>query len=492
MKKKIALIQPPLLDSQMKVDLIQEKYWEVLGKTVEKMYSENNLGSKIPRSKKNFSGFFEPNIGLFYVAGALKKNNFDITYLDFHLYDAKIRGTEDRVINEKDIELLIANSGVLDCKIIGTSPVTVNYHWVEKYAKTIKKLDPSIIISVGGVHAAFDYKKILENKDIDVVFTGEGEISSVELYNKLFQNNFSKSGLEEIKGIAFINDKGELVHTGNRKQNTELDSLEYPAYEFLPEEYTSNAIFRVLTSRGCSNNCSFCVPSKMFKIVAFRDPIKVVDEMEYLNKRFGCRTIMIGDLNFLNDVEYSKTFCSELKRRNLNIVWLCQSRTDLIDKSIVAMMKDAGCVMICLGVESADINVLKKNNKNIMPDKSLEACKIVKNAGIKLFTYWAFGLPGETHESAHKTILLMKKMIVEKLIDYSHVTMIVPYPGTPLHKNPKKMGIKILSDDYSKYWLGCDYLGAGLPVAETEELSNYEIYAYWQLAMSIVAGSGLN
>jgi len=36
--------------------------------------------------------------------------------------------------------------------------------------------------------------------------------------------------------------------------------------------------------------------------------------------------------------------------------------------------------------------------------------------------------------------------------------------------------------------MGCDYLGADLPVMESEHLSAYEIYAYWQLALAVVAG----
>ena len=43
--------------------------------------------------------------------------------------------------------------------------------------------------------------------------------------------------------------------------------------------------------------------------------------------------------------------------------------------------------------------------------------------------------------------------------------------------------------DSSAYWMGCDYLGADLPVMNTESLSKYEIYAYWQLALAVVAGN---
>ena len=67
--------------------------------------------------------------------------------------------------------------------------------------------------------------------------------------------------------------------------------------------------------------------------------------------------------------------------------------------------------------------------------------------------------------------------------------MCVPYPGTDIFKNPEKNGIHIISKDYDDFWMGCDYLGAGIPVIETDELSRYEIYAYWQMALAVVAGN---
>ncbi len=246
---------------------------------------------------------------------------------------------------------------------------------------------------------------------------------------------------------------------------------------------------RVITSRGCSNNCSFCVPSNFFKTLRFRDAFKVVDEIEYHINQHGIITYMIGDLNFLSDYDYAKKICNELIKRKLDIFWMCQSRINLIDKEIIELMRDAGCIMVCLGVESADNMILDNSNKGITVDKTIEAIKTVKNAGINLFTFWVFGLPGETHDSAHKTIKLLRKFLDEDMLDYTHCTVLVPYPGTKIFNNPEKFKTKILSYNYDKYWLGCDYLGAGLPVIETKELSNIEIYAYWQLALAVVAGN---
>lgn len=485
----IVFLQPPLLQSKMETDVVQEEYWKVIAESVRKIFIEKGLEEKLYKMKGNFTGFHEPNIGLLYIASILKRKGYDISYFDFHLMDAEIRNEVKRPIALRDMEETLKRCISAETKIVCMSPLTVNCSISLKLAAIIKGINQDTTIILGGPHVTFQYSDILkENPYVDVIVIGEGEDTITELTEVIFKEGLQPDKLQNIKGLAYKS-SGEVVYTGKRGRIANLDDLPYPAYELLPEDYLENAILRVITSRGCNNNCSFCVPSKMFQKVIFRDPGKVIDEIEYLTKRFKTKTFMIGDLNFLNDYEYSKRFCQILRERKLDILWMCQSRTDLIDESVAKLMYEAGCVMVCLGIESADENVLDQSNKRITPEGSIGACRIAKDAGLKIFTYWAFGLPGETHDSAFRSIKLLRKLLKEKLIDYTHCTMVVPYPGTPLYNNPDKYGLKILSYDFDQYWLGCDYLGAGVPTVETKELTNWEIYGYWQLAMATVAGN---
>lgn len=488
-KKSIVLIQPPLLKPDMEVDFIQKKYWEVLAESIGGIMRRKGLDKYLNECDRNFSGFIEPNIGLFYVAASLKKNGYDIRYIDAHIEDAKIRNGQKRPISMDDIKAELDKIPADEMNIVAISPLTVNYGWAVKIAQAVKEINKSCLVVLGGVHASFDYENILNRHNcIDIISVGEGEESMVEVADTLFEGDFLLNRLQKIKGLAFRME-GNIVFTGSRPFISDLDSLPYPMYELLPKEYLENFVIRVITSRGCSNNCSFCVPSKFFNKLRFRAPEKVVDEIEYYYNTYGWNVFMIGDLNFLSDYHYAKVFCNELISRNMKIFWMCQSRVDLINEEITRLMYQAGCLMICLGIESAEQEILDNTNKGITLEKCIEACKTVKAAGISLFTFWVFGLPGETHDSAHATIKLLRRLIDEKLIDYTHCTTCVPYPGTDLYNNPEKNKINIISGDFDDYWLGCDYLGAGLPVIETEELSNYEIYAYWQTALAVVAGN---
>jgi radical SAM superfamily enzyme YgiQ (UPF0313 family) len=473
----------------MEVDVIQNRYWEVLSESVQNIMYKKGLIKNLNEYDKNFSGFIEPNIGLLYIAAAVRDKGYQIHYIDAHLDDAKIRTEQNRVIEISDIAQSLAKIPKEGLALVAISPLTVNFNWSVQIAEAVKRINDKAIVVMGGVHVSFDYVNILNKySSIDVIAVGEGEESVIELADTLYENQFQIEALKRVKGVAF-RDNGRVVFTGPRPYIKNLDSLSYPMYELFPKEIMENYMIRVITSRGCTNNCNFCVPSRFFNRLRFRDPVKVVDEMEFYCREFGCRTFMIGDLNFLSSYKRAKIFCEELLRRELNIIWMCQSRVDLVNKEVVELMSKAGCIMICLGIESAGQEILDNTNKLTTLDRCMEACTIVKEAGISLFTFWVFGLPGETHDSAHATIKLLRQMIDDKLIDYTHCTTCVPFPGTDLYINPEKNKIKILSHDYEDYWMGCDYLGAGLPVIETEQLSNYEIYAYWQMALAVVAGN---
>ena len=158
--KEILLIQPPLLHQNLDVDAIQEAYWKVLKQKVYTILNEMPDGFQLHEYKNNITGFIEPNIGLFYVAGSLSDAGFSLKYLDFHILDSEIRTNENRTINETDIENVLNN---YSCEIVMLSPLTANFHWAVKISEICKRLNDKSKSVIGGVHASFEYKNILMN-----------------------------------------------------------------------------------------------------------------------------------------------------------------------------------------------------------------------------------------------------------------------------------------------------------------------------------------
>jgi hypothetical protein len=145
-------------------------------------------------------------------------------------------------------------------------------------------------------------------------------------------------------------------------------------------------------------------------------------------------------------------------------------------------MARSGCVQIGFGVESGSALIIGQNNKNVHIERAEEQFAVVKAAGMSVQTYWVFGLPGETFATAMRSVELMRDWIRRELIDAVHITMAVPYPGTPLGENPAAYGVRIVDTNFDNYWTSSASLGIGYPVIESKDLTREHIYMFWQLA----------
>ncbi len=247
---------------------------------------------------------------------------------------------------------------------------------------------------------------------------------------------------------------------------------------------------RIFSVKGCPYSCSFCSCDAFYKSsyddysVSYRDPSKVVDEIEYLYNKYKMEFYCFGDLTFMSNKTYAHQICNELINRNLNhIKWWCQTTVGTLDASDLKLMKKAGCAQVGLGVENSSQTSLEIMGKPIQFDQSEEQCKLIREAGISPITYWIIGLADESFETAKKSIERICYFIENKLTDLSHIGVPVPYPGSPLYNTPEKFGIEIMSKDFSSYWMNSDELGYSKPAVRTKHLSQDHIYALWELAL---------
>lgn len=85
----------------------------------------------------------------------------------------------------------------------------------------------------------------------------------------------------------------------------------------------------------------------------------------------------------------------------------------LADPQFCMQLKESGCVMLKLGLESGDQAVLNVLNKGIELKTFAAALKNLKAAGIKTYVYLLFGTPPETPEAAGRTLSFTKAHAAE-------------------------------------------------------------------------------
>jgi radical SAM superfamily enzyme YgiQ (UPF0313 family) len=167
----------------------------------------------------------------------------------------------------------------------------------------------------------------------------------------------------------------------------------------------------------------------MGKRYRIKNPTKVVDEMESLRDNFHVEGIWFKDSIFNLKSEWVKKFCGEIKRRNLNMVWQCNTRVDLIDEDEVRMMAESGLIQIDLGIESGSMKSLGVLRKGY----TIEAIqKAVSNARkyVKIAGFFMIGIPGETEKDIDDTFELAKELGLDKYC----FSMFIPLPGSELYE----------------------------------------------------------
>jgi radical SAM superfamily enzyme YgiQ (UPF0313 family) len=462
----VLLIQPPVLQRKKKSeqDPIQFEYWASL-KNVTNLLGDQPI---------------EPNMGLLYIASLLKKEGFTVKLLDFNIIDRYFRETEGKLLSIEDIQNVLLKQ---QSKIVGISCMTNNYWWAEEIARVIKEESPDTLIVLGGMHCSFVPIELLNQRQVfDVIVRGEGEYTMLDIVMRFTENK----EYNNIPGTTYIGNKGECFKNPSRPLIKDIDSLPFPSYELWPTDIP--LIPRVYTARGCPSGCAFCVASRIFSnTVRYRNPKEVLKEILYIKNSFHPEYLVIGDLTFFASPQNSETLCKLLIDSKNQLKWWCQTRANLVTRKRVHLLKDAGCVQVAIGFESGSQEQLDKSRKNISLNDSIKACKFMKDAGISLQGYWIFGLPDENYDSALNTISFIKNLFEMNLMDSTHISVLVPYPGTDIYQNPEKYGITINNFDFSHYWMNCDELGAGLPVFDTKYLNKYELYSIWQLALAVTS-----
>jgi radical SAM superfamily enzyme YgiQ (UPF0313 family) len=201
----------------------------------------------------------------------------------------------------------------------------------------------------------------------------------------------------------------ELVTGPGEMYLADLLSLKIPQEEALPDyeglprrNYLAPGfILPYSTSRGCWwRRCAFC-PEKAEE-TAYRPipPGQVITDLRALIS--VTRPILI---HFLDNA-LSPTMLKALIKDPPGIPWygFVRFTPELHDPDFCRALKASGCIMLKLGLESGDQNVLDSLEKGIDLREATGTLKWLHEAGIGAYVYLLFGTPAEDRESAGRTL----------------------------------------------------------------------------------------
>ena len=398
-------------------------------------------------SKYKFIGLVAPTLGIAYIAAMLEKNGITVKILDAPALEIGHEAVKNEIQKYSP-------------DIVAVTSVTPTIESALKTAKISKEACPNAVTVLGGYHPTFTYQEVLKNDFVDIVVCGEGELTMVELVDSLENGK----NLREVRGIATKDFK-----TLPRGIIEDLDSIPFPARHLLPmDEYKilnmKLTTGTIVSGRGCPYKCSFCASSAMHgQKLRLRSAENVVDEMEYLVNDHNIEMVAFMDDTFTLNNKRVYEICETIKDRGLDNYWGCTARVDTISEDLLKTMKDAGCITMFLGVESADQQFLNQINKNTNINRIKKTFQLTKDYGMRTIASVVLGMPGDTKRSITTTIKFVKTLDPS----YAVFSLATPYPGTDFYLNAVSENL-IKINDWSKYTLLS-------PVLETVDCSLDEL-----------------
>jgi len=331
---------------------------------------------------------------------------------------------------------------------IGFSCTTSSFLDGVRLASLARAELPGIRTLFGGPHVSALREAIVRDyPEVDFVVVGEGEQTLAELVAA------DGEGAERIPGVV-CRRGGEAVFSGFRDASLALDSLPFPAYEKLhgyPHAYrlpifnyprTPNS--SCISSRGCPYACSYCDRSVFRRTFRYNSATYLYEHLKYLRQRFGIRHVNFYDDQFTFNQERVEEFCRLMIDGPLGMTFNCALRAEHVDFELLSRMKEAGCWMASLGIETGDPELLAQHRQNADLEMLADKIRLIKKAGIRVKGLLMMGLPGETEQSIRRSMAYVYSLP----LDDFNLAKFTPFPGSPLYDTIHELGT--FDEDWEK------------------------------------------
>ncbi|MCG2712049.1 MAG: B12-binding domain-containing radical SAM protein [Candidatus Omnitrophica bacterium] len=385
-----------------------------------------------------------PPLGLMYIAAVLLQNKKHAV----RIIDAKVCKVKDKVILE--------NIKGFNPEFIGISSLTTEMEVLHNLTAEIRQHGYCNPIIVGGAHASACPEDIMNDPNIDFAVIGEGEKAFPDLIN-ILENKTGK--LEEIGGIAFKNKCGQIKITPGQNIQ-DLDQIPFPRWDLVElDKYTKGRSFirlkhsklhmALITSRGCSFECSFChnIFGKKFR---WRSPENVLSEIKILYHQHSIRYFEILDDCFNYNIGRMNEICDLIIREKMDITLTFPNglRGDMLNDESINKLYQAGTRMISFAPESGSPDIQKSMGKNVNLLKLQQVISKAVKTGIHAHGFFIIGFTEEKQDDINKTL----SFAVNSDLHTAAFYILNPFPGTRVYERLKKEGkINVLNFSRKNY-----------------------------------------
>ena len=296
--------------------------------------------------------------------------------------------------------ILEASPNLIGVSITATSQIIPGL----TLCRLIKETNPDVHVTIGGsiftrlVDNLRRCDRLFEVTDDFIVF--EGETALLELVNQLD----GKKDYSKVPNLIYRQNGKIVVNQPFYSEN--LSQHGAPNYDGFPlgQYLAPHTVLPVQFSRGCYyKDCAFCALTLDHQNFRQKDPLKVVDELEYLSKKYESPYFFFTDECLA--LSPTRRLCKEMIGRGLDFQWTAEFRFEKnLSRELLSLIRDAGCQKIVFGLETYNARMMDFMKKGITQESVDRICSDCVDLGIGVHCYVIVGFPTELEEEALETM----------------------------------------------------------------------------------------
>lgn len=291
---------------------------------------------------------------------------------------------------------------------------------------------------LGGPHPTH-CPDIIRRDVVDYICVGEGEISFLELAERLSHGlpTHDIPGIWLRNGCKVLDNGPSLLPPLDQLPPMDIDLYCTESKAIRVQDHREFSL-----NRGCPFQCTYCTEPSLKslygpKVVRSKSVDQALEELHYVNERHPFKSAAFTSDNLFVKREFAFEFLNRYKRE-IGKPFYCQMRVEFVDHEISQALRDAGCHMVAVGIESGSPRVRSEIlNRHMSNDTITRACRMLRDHGIQVNAYNMVGLPGETFKEALETIELNSEIAASS----SWCSFFQPYPGSKLTAQLREQGV---------------------------------------------------
>lgn len=315
-----------------------------------------------------------------------------------------------------------------------TKTPVVRQHW--RIVDEVKRSCPDCRTVLMGDHVTALPLESMRKSSVDYVITGgDYDVSLLALSHHLRDGLFLPPGV-------YYRAEDEICDTGPFQLDHDLNALPFidrrltRAHLYGEKWRKRSPFFYTMAGRDCPwARCTFCAWTTLYPRFRVRRPEHLLDEIGCLIEEHSARELF-DDTGTFPAGGWLRRFCDGMIERGYNerVLFSCNMRYGYIGQSdLLDLMKRAGFRKLKMGLESANQSTLDRLNKGITVEQIVEESRIISEAGLDIHLTVMVGYPWEAREDGRRTVDLARELMARGHAEMLQSTVVVPYPGTPLH-----------------------------------------------------------